>query len=394
MAFILLMGFSSGLPLMLTGSTLQAWMKSENIDLAVIGLYSLVGLPYALKFLWAPFMDRYVPPFLGRRRGWMLICQLALVLTIALMALLSPKREPVMTALLAVAVAFFSASQDIVVDAYKPDLLSEKEFGFGAALSTMGYRIAILFSGALALVLADYFPWRTVYLLMAMAMGVGICSSFFAPEPEKILSPRTMKDAIVLPFVEFFKRRGAVEVLIFIVLYKLDVVMATALTTPFMLELGFTKTDIGTVTKFFGFFASIAGTLVGGAWMMKLGLRKSLLYFGLAQGISNLSFMWLAHVGHNYSMMVSAIAIENFCSGMGLSAFAAFMMSLCDRRFTATQFALLTSLMALTRVVASAPTGFMVKAMGWESFFLFCTLLAAPGLLLLMRYNRWEQRTA
>ena len=379
---------------MLTGSTLQAWMKSENIDLAVIGLYSLVGLPYALKFLWAPFMDRYVPPFLGRRRGWMLICQLALVLTIALMALLSPKREPVMTALLAVAVAFFSASQDIVVDAYKPDLLSEKEFGFGAALSTMGYRIAILFSGALALVLADYFPWRTVYLLMAMAMGVGICSSFFAPEPEKILSPRTMKDAIVLPFVEFFKRRGAVEVLIFIVLYKLDVVMATALTTPFMLELGFTKTDIGTVTKFFGFFASIAGTLVGGAWMMKLGLRKSLLYFGLAQGISNLSFMWLAHVGHNYSMMVSAIAIENFCSGMGLSAFAAFMMSLCDRRFTATQFALLTSLMALTRVVASAPTGFMVKAMGWESFFLFCTLLAAPGLLLLMRYNRWEQRTA
>lgn len=389
-AAVLLLGFSSGIPLALTGATLQAWMKTENVDLTLIGLFSLVGLPYTLKFLWAPLMDRFVPPFLGRRRGWMLLSQLGVLLGVILLAFSDPARFPALTAAICVGVAFFSSSQDIVVDAYRTEVLEKEETGPGAALYIMGYRIAMLVSGAVALILADHMPWKQVYLVMAATMAVGVLTSIFAPEPKvPAKAPKSVGDAVILPFVEFFKRNGALEILAFIILYKLDVVVAQALMTPFMMDIGFSKTDIGTVTKGFGLVATIVGTLFGGGMMVKLGMQRSLWVFGLAQGLAGFSFMMLARLGHNYPMMVTSIAIENICSGMGTAAFSAFMMSICDKRYAATQFALLTSLMAITRVIGSAMTGYMAKAWGWELYYLASILVAIPGLLLLTRYSRW-----
>jgi PAT family beta-lactamase induction signal transducer AmpG len=390
-----LLGFCSGIPLALTGSTLQAWMKTEGVDLSVIGLFSLVGMPYALKFFWAPLMDRFVPPFLGRRRGWILIMQAALAALVLAMAGLKPSKEPWLTALIAFLIAFSSASFDIVADAYRVEVLKPDELGPGASLYVLGYRLAMLFSGGLALILADHMAWRAVYVLMAVTIGLGALVTLFAPEPSsKIAAPEKLKDAIFLPFVEFFKRKGALEVLGFLLLYKIDVVMAVALTTPFVLDLGFTKTELGAVVKTLGLIATVAGTVVGGATMVRLKMERSLWAFGLAQGISNLTFMLLAHVGHNYAVMASAIGLENFCSGMGTAAYSAFIMSACDKRFSATQYALLSSIMALTRIVAASPTGFMVKAMGWEPFFLVCTLSMIPGLLILTRYKRWSLHAA
>jgi PAT family beta-lactamase induction signal transducer AmpG len=391
MTVVLLLGFSSGLPLALTATTLQAWMKTENVDLTVIGLFSLVGLPYALKFLWAPAMDRFIPPLLGRRRGWMLIAQIALIVAIAVMAFSDPARFPIATAIIAGLIAFFSASQDIVVDAYRTDLVEKDEVGPAAALHITGYRIGMLVSGAVALILSDHMTWREVYLLMATVMGVGVVASLFAPEPKQAgTPPQTMVEAVVHPFVEYFRRPGAVEILFFIILYKIDVVIAMAMTTPFLLDIGFTKTDIGAVTKGFGLVATLVGALVGGALIVRWGIKRSLWTFGLSQGISGLSFMLLAHVGHHYPTMVAAIAIENFCAGMGTAAFTAFMMSICDKRFTATQYALLTSVMALSRVIGGAPTGHLAKTLGWEQYFLLSVLVMVPGLLLLTRYNKWR----
>jgi PAT family beta-lactamase induction signal transducer AmpG len=391
MAVVLLLGFSSGLPLALTATTLQAWMKSENVDLTVIGLFSLVGLPYALKFLWAPAMDRFVPPLLGRRRGWMLIAQIALIVATASMAFSDPALFPVATAIIAGLIAFFSASQDNVVDAYRTDLVDKDEVGPAAALHITGYRIGMLVSGAVALILSDHMTWREVYLLMATAMFIGVAASLFAPEPKQVgTPPRTMVEAVVNPFVEYFKRQGAVEILLFIILYKIDVVIATAMTTPFLLEIGFTRTDIGAVTTGFGLVATLVGTLVGGALILRLGIQRSLWTFGISQGISGLSFMLLARVGHDYPTMIAAITIENFCAGMGTAAFTAFMMSICDKRFTATQYALLTSVMALSRVLGSTPTGHLAKVLGWEQYFLLSVLAMVPGLLLLTRYSKWR----
>jgi PAT family beta-lactamase induction signal transducer AmpG len=365
-------------------------MASEGVDLAVIGVFSLVGLPYAVKYLWAPVMDRFVPPFLGRRRGWMLVTQAALALAVGAMAFSEPKAAPGMLAALSLLVAFFSASQDIVVDAWRTEVLSPEELGPGAGVHILGYRVAMLTSGAIALILADRIPWRLVYLLMAGSLAVGIAASLLAPEPEiQGKPPRTLKEAVVDPFIEFFARPGAVLILLFVVFYKLDVVMALALNTPFLLELGFTKTDIGAVTKGLGMAATIVGTLAGGAVVARSGMKASLWIFGVLQSVSTLSFLVLARLGHHYPMMVAAIGIENLCSGMGTAAYAAFLMSLCDKRFTATQYALLTSLMAVTRVVAGAPSGVLAKAYGWETYFLVSALAAIPGLLLLLRYDQW-----
>jgi PAT family beta-lactamase induction signal transducer AmpG len=388
--WILLLGFSSGIPLALTGTTLQAWMATEKIDLEVIGVFSLVGLPYTVKYLWAPIMDRFVPPFLGRRRGWMLVTQIGLVLAISVMAFSDPAGATGIFAVLAFLVAFVSASQDVVVDAYRTEVLEPVELGPGAGVHILGYRIAMLTSGAIALILADRLPWKTVYLLMAGSLMVGVVASLFSPEPRlKEKPPAILKEAVVEPFVEFLSRPGALGILLFVILYKLDVVMATALTTPFMLELGFTKTDIGAVTKGFGMAATIVGSLAGGAFVARAGMLASLWLFGVLQSVSTLAFLALARLGHHYPMMVAAIGLENLCSGMGTAAYAAFLMSLCNKRFTATQYALLTSLMAITRVIVGAPTGFMARALGWELYFLVSMLAAAPGLLLLLRYPRW-----
>ena len=388
--WVLLLGFSSGIPLALTGTTLQAWMATEKIDLAVIGVFSLVGLPYTVKYLWAPVMDRFVPPFLGRRRGWMLVTQLGLVLAISAMAFSDPAGATGLFAVLALLVSFSSASQDVVIDAYRTEVLEPIELGPGAGVHILGYRIAMLTSGAIALILADRLPWKTVYLLMAGSVLVGVIASLFSPEPQlKEKPPASLKEAVAEPFVEFLARPGAIGILAFVILYKLDVVMATALTTPFMLELGFTKTDIGAVTKGFGMAATIVGTLAGGAYVARAGMLSSLWLFGILQSVSTLAFLALARLGHHYPMMVAAIGLENLCSGMGTAAYAAFLMSLCDKRFTATQYALLTSLMALSRVIVGAPTGYLAKTFGWEAYFLISMLAAVPGLLLLLRYERW-----
>lgn len=399
-AVVLLLGFSSGLPFLLTGDTLQAWMHDLGFDVRVIGFFSLVTLPYSLKLLWAPLMDRYVPPFLGRRRGWILIAQIMLMLSICLLAFSpDPFLSPGTLFFLALAVAFFSASQDIVVDAYRTEVLRKEELGPGASFGVVGYQAALLVSGGLALILADYLPiadvnlrWRFVYLLMAAALLVGIATTLFAPEPKlDARPPRTFKDAVVLPFIEFFTAKGALEIFLFILLYKLGLVLATGLSTPFLRQLGFTNTDVAGVNKGLGLAAMILGTLAGGAIVSRLNIYRSLLIFGILQGLAILTFSLLAHVGHNYRMMVASIVTVSFFSGMGTSAYIAFLMSLCDRRFTATQYAFFTSLLAFSRTITRAPAGYLSVAVGWENFFLLSALAAVPGLLLLiLRYKKWD----
>jgi PAT family beta-lactamase induction signal transducer AmpG len=391
MFIVLLLGFSSGLPLGLTGGTLQAWMKTEHIDLGTIGLFSLVGVPYTLKFLWSPLMDRFIPPLFGRRRGWIFITQIGLIISIIVLGLSDPKASLQNMAIFAIFVAFFSASQDIAVDAYRTEVMPEDELGAGASIYIMGYRIAMLVSGGLALILADHFSWSSVYFMMAMCMAVGLIASIFGPEPvTNEAKPNSLIDAIYKPFVEFFKRAGAIEMLIFILIYKLDVAFAMAFTTPFMMDLGFTKTEIGAVLKGAGLVATILGTLSGGALMTKWSIKKSLWVFGILQAVSGLTFFALALLGHNYPVMWLSIIVENICSGLGTSAFAAFMMNICDKRYTATQYALLTSFMALTRILVQTPSGFIQEKVGWPIYFIISILISIPGLILLTRYNKWQ----
>lgn len=386
------LGISSGIPLLVTGSTLQAWMTDEKVDLAVIGLFSLVGLPYTVKFFWAPVMDRYVPPLFGRRRGWILISQMLLMLAIGSFSLVRPVESPWIVAFLAVLVSFLSASQDIVVDAYRRELLQDEELGLGSALAVNGYRIGMLISGAFALILADHISWNIVYLLLAASLFVGIITTCLAPGlKEEGNPPKSLHEAVIEPFSDYFKRLGAFEILAFILLYKMGDVMASSMTTPFILQLGFSKTELAAVVKTFGIFATITGGLVGGILLIKLGLCKGLWIFGILQAISTLSFSALAFLGAYSSVLTATVAFENLTSGMGASAFTAFMASLCNKRFTATQYALLSSLMGVPRVIVSAPTGFLAERLGWVHFFFFCTLAAIPGLVFLFRYRVWQE---
>ncbi|HMK50548.1 MAG TPA: MFS transporter [Thermodesulfovibrionales bacterium] len=382
---ITLLGFSSGLPLALTGGTLQAWMTTAGVDLHTIGIFSLVGLPYTLKFLWSPVMDRFVPPWLGRRRGWIILTQLCLAAGISLMAFSSPQQAPFVLAALAVAVAFSSASQDIVIDAYRTDVLRQDERGIGAAVFVMGYRIATLVSGALALILSDRIGWQNTYLLMAVVMGTGIISAFLGPEPdERVVPPGNMTEAVWGPMKEYFARDGSVLLLLVIILYKLGDAYAGTLTTPFLIRgLGFTPSEVGTINKGFGFASLIIGAMVGGTMMVKLKLFRSLLIFGMLQAVSNLSFMVLAWMGKSYAMLMFAVGFENLSGGMGTAAFVSLLMGMCNHRFTATQYALLSSLAALGRIFISPTSGYLVESIGWTSFFFVTFLVALPGLGLL-----------
>jgi PAT family beta-lactamase induction signal transducer AmpG len=385
------MGFSCGLPLLLTITVLQAWMKEEGVDLTVIGLMTLVGLPYTLKFLWSPIMDRFTPPFLGRRRGWLLIAQLCLTAAIAGLGMSNPAANPTMLAMAALMVTFFSASQDIVVDAYRREDLADEELGLGSSMYVNGYRLGMLLASGGGLILADHMSFKTVYLIMAGCMSVGVISTILTPEPNVSAgTPRTMKEAVVEPFVDYFTRRGAIWMLAFILMYKIGDQMASAMTTPFYLDIGFTKTEIGAVVKLFGFWATLGGAFAGGVIMLKLGINRSLWIFGALQALSTAGFAALAHIGHSIPGLAGVIAFENLSSGMGTAAYVAFMASLTNRRFTATQYALLSSLMGVPRVVASAPTGFLAKNMGWTHFFIFCTLIAIPGMLLLFKFAPWQ----
>jgi MFS transporter, PAT family, beta-lactamase induction signal transducer AmpG len=396
MSMILLLGFSSGLPLFLTSTTLQAWMTKEGVSLASIGLFSLVALPYSLKFLWSPLLDRYVPPFMGRRRGWLVITQIALILTISLMFFQQPKQALQLLAVNAIAIAFFSASQDIAFDAYRTDVLDEPEMGAGAAITVLGYRLALVITGSLALVLADQLSWPVVYLFMAGLMLVGLVSTFFAPEPTKpIHAPENLLDAVVLPFRDFFQSHRdflGVVILLFITLYKFGDAVLNNMSTPFLLKTGFSQTDLGVIRGGMGIVATLVGTLVGGSLMTKLGIYKSLWVFGVLQCLSNVGYLAIALSGKNYDLLVLSINIENFCGGMGTAAYVAYLMSLCNPSFTATQYALLSSLMAVSRDILIAPAGKVAEMTGWTNFMILSIVAAIPGLLLLPVVAPWGKQ--
>jgi PAT family beta-lactamase induction signal transducer AmpG len=395
MAVLLFLGFSSGLPFYLTSKTLQAWMTTAKVDLATIGFFSLVTLPYSLKFVWAPLMDRYVPPFLGRRRGWVLITQVLLLLVIAAMSLHDPRTGLRMLAVNAIAIAFFSASQDISLDAYRTDVLETREMGAGAAVFVMGYRVAMITTGALAFFLADRMPWNTVYVLIALLMIVGIITVFIAPEP--VLNdapPKTLGEAVVLPFADFFQRAGvlrALLVLLFIVLYKYSDSLAGSMTTPFLLQAGFSQSEVGAVFLGVGVIATIVGVVVAGAVIGKFGINKSLWMFLVFQGLSNFTYYGLSLSGRNHAFMTAAVITENFGLGLVTGVMTAYLMSMCNRRFTATQFALLSSLMAASRDILVAPAGKIIEATSWPSFFLITVAMAIPPLLLLPFIAPWSR---
>ena len=386
-AAVTALGFASGLPLSLTGSTLQAWMAVSGVDLRTIGIFALVGLPYTLKFFWSPLMDRFVPPWLGRRRGWIIITQVGLMAGISAMAFSSPLEATWLLAALAMIVAFTSASQDIVIDAYRTDLLHVKERGAGAAVFVTGYRVAALISGALALILSDHIGWHNTYLLMAGVMGVGIIATLLGPEPEeKVAPPVNIQEAVVGPMKDFFSRNSALLLLLLIILYKLGDAYAGALTTAFLIRgVGFSASDVGTINKGLGFVSLIVGATVGGAMMVRLRLFRSLLIFGMLQAVSNLSFMALAWVGKSYGMLMFAVAFENMSGGMGTAAFVSLLMAMCNHKYTATQYALLSSLAALGRIFISPTSGYLVEKIGWANFFLITFFVALPGLWLLWR---------
>lgn len=388
----LLMGFASGLPLLALGSTLQAWLVDSGVDLTTIGALSLVGLPYTWKFLWSPTLDRYAPPVLGRRRGWLALTQGLLAAALGAFAFVDPARSPWLVGAVALVAAFFSATQDIVVDAYRRESLREEELGLGSSLYVIGYRVGMLGSGAVALALAERLPWRTVYLLIAGIAAANLVVTLLASEPAvDAKPPATLRAAVVEPFLEFFQRNGvrqAVLLLSFVLLYKLGDAMAANMTTPFILMLGYSKATLAAIGKVFGLISLLVGGFVGGALVLRWGMRRSLLVFGVLQAISTAAFVALEPVagddaGATRWTLAAVIAFENLASGMGSSAFVGFMASLTNRRFTATQYALLTSLMAVPRVIISAPTGWMVERVGWTPFFLLCTAFAIPGLLLI-----------
>lgn len=381
-----LMGFSCGLPLLLTLSVLQAWMREAGVDLAAIGLMALARLPYSAKFVWSPFMDRFTPPFLGRRRGWLLMVQFGLTGAIAGLGLSNPHASLMGVAVAALLVNFFSASQDIVVDAYRREDIPDAELGLASSLYVYGYRIGMLLASGGGLILADYMSFPRVYLIMAAGMSVGILTTVLTPEPEVAQGqPTSMREAVIDPFAEFFRRRGALWILGFVVAYKVGDQMAASMTTPFYLDIGFSKSEIGAVVKLFGFWATLVGAFVGGSLILWLGINGALLLFGILQAVSTAGFALLSRLGDSLPVLAGVIAFENLSAGMGTAAYMAFMASLTNRRFTATQYALLTSFMGLSRDVITAPAGYMAQSVGWFGFFVVCTLMAGPGLVILIK---------
>ena len=390
-----LMGFTCGVPLLLTSSVLQAWMTELKVDLSVIGLYSLVGLPYTLKFLWAPIFDRFTLPLFGRRRGWMLVVQLSLILALIGLGLTDPAQTPWLVALAAFVVTFLSASQDIVIDAYRREDLSDNQLGLGSSLYVNGYRVGMLLAGSGGLILADYMAFSQVYLLMAGSLLVGVVTTLLCREPALTKgTPRSFTEAVWAPFVEYFSRDRALLLLLFILLYKLGDQMASTLTTPFYLDLGFSKTQIGAVAKLFGFWSALAGGLLGGALLLRIGIIRSLWVFGILQAVAILSFTALALIGNSLVALAVAIMLEQLTSGMGTSAYVAYMASLTNKRFTATQYALLSSCMGIPRVIIAAPAGWVAEQTGWPLFFVGCALAAVPGLLLLPLVSAQYHRDA
>jgi PAT family beta-lactamase induction signal transducer AmpG len=390
-------GFSSGLPLYLLINLIPAWLRSEHVDLKAIGLFALIQLPFTWKFVWSPLVDRYALPLLGRRRGWMALTQVLLLAAIPLFGTLQPELDLWTIAALATAVAFFSATQDIALDAFRRELLPDAELGLGNSIHVQAYRISSLVPGALSLILADHMPWSSVFTITALFMLPGLLMTLAVREPRTdVTPPRTLFEAVVLPFREFVARGGARQALLilaFIFLYKLGDSMATALATPFYLDLGFSKSEIGLIAKNAGLWPSIIGGLVGGLWMVKIGINRALWVFGAVQAVSILGFAALAWVNAPDRVLLAAvIGFEALGVGLGTAAFVAFIARTTDPRYTATQFALFTSLAVVPRSIVNASTGWLVEAMGWLDFYLLCFVLAIPGMLLLLKVAPWRGR--
>lgn len=381
---ILFLGFASGFPLLLTGSTLQAWYTQANVDIVTIGILTLVGQPYAYKFIWSPLLDRYVPAFLGRRRGWIFIFQLALIVGIFLMGLMNPAVNPFALGFLALVVAFLSASQDIAIDAYRTDLLKPNEWGMGIALNTIGYRLAMLVTGALALILADHIGWRMTYFIMASIMSLELIVTYLSPvTPNSETIPTDLREAVINPFRDFLQRKSAIAILIFIILYKMGDVFTLALGTTFLLRgIGFTLTEIGLVYKIIYMVGIFVGSYVGAVLLRKIGLFRGLWYFGIIQVLTNLPFLLLAIVGKNFSLLIATVFIESFGSGIATVAFLSFITSLCNHKYTATQFALFTAFSAFGRVFVGPVAGLMVQHLGWVQYYVWAVVLGAPGVLM------------
>jgi PAT family beta-lactamase induction signal transducer AmpG len=402
MLICIFLGFTSGMPLYVLFQLVPAWLRSEGVDLAAIGLFSLMSLPYTFKFLWSPLMDRFVPPFLGRRRGWALITQVLLFLAIGLLGAFSPEHSLSVIATVVFLVSLFSASQDIVVDAYRRELLADDELGTGNSIFINAYRLSSLVPGSLALILSDHLPWHTVFWITGAFMAVGVATTLVIREAgDDALAPKTMREAVIEPFREFFSRRSArngLAVLAFMFLYKLGDNMATALATPFYIDMGYTRTEIGTVAKIAGLWASTAGAVLAGVLMLKVDINRSLWLFGVVQMITILGFAWLSTAGHVPWGLFVVVSGEYLGVGLGTVALTAFLARETSRAFTATQFALFSSIVAIPRTFANATTGFLIEGrgdwpgLGWTSFFLLCTALALPGLLMLLKVAPWREK--
>ncbi|MBB5393746.1 MULTISPECIES: AmpG family muropeptide MFS transporter [unclassified Herbaspirillum] len=396
MLICVFLGFTSGLPLFILLSLLQAWLAKSGLNVKTLGLFALVMFPYTWKFVWSPLMDRFHFGKMGRRRGWMFFTQLLLFLGIGCMGMLDPLTQVPTIAFMASVVAFLSASQDIAIDAFRREILPDDELGLGSAIHVNAYKLSGMVPGALSLVLADRMPWASVFWITAAFMLPGLLCSLLVKEPKMYgVPPKSLYEAVVLPFREFIARggwRSAAWVLGFIFFYKLGDSMATALATKFYIDLGFSMTEIGVVSKTTSLWASVAGGIIGGVWMVKLGINRALWVFGVLQAIPILGFAWLAHVGASLPTLAAVIGLEAFGVGLGTTAFVAYIMRETDPRYTATQFALFTSLMAVPRTFVNSSVGYVVAETGWLTFFVICFVLALPGMLMLPRIAPWNEK--
>ncbi|UCD82175.1 MAG: AmpG family muropeptide MFS transporter, partial [Desulfobacterales bacterium] len=369
MLVALIMGYVAGLPLELTSFVLKTWLREDGVDLTTIGVFALVGLPYTLKFIAAPVLDRFAIPVFGRRRGWLLIFQTGLMISVFSLGTTNPGQNPTLVACFALLVAFFSASQDTVIDAYRREDLADEELGLGSSLYVSGYRVGMLLATGGGLILADHMPFSMVYTIMTACLLPGLITTLMTPEPTiPFGTPRSMREAVMEPFAEYFQRHNALWILAFILLYKIGDTMAGSMTAPFYVDLNYTKTEVGTVVKLFGFWAIMGGSLLGGIIMLRIGISRSLWIFGVLQAVSTAGFALLSLIAHQVSALAAVIAFENLSAGMGTAAYAGFMASITNKKFTATQYALLTSLMGVPRVVASAGTGYLAENLGWTGF--------------------------
>lgn len=396
MVTCIFLGFSSGLPLYVLISLVPAWLRSHEVDLATIGLFALIGLPYTWKFLWSPLMDRYKLPFLGRRRGWALLTQVGLLFSIAALGRFDPSVSLQAIVVTVFMISLFGASQDIVIDAYRRELLADDELGTGTSFFVNAYRLASLVPGSLALILSDILPWETVYWVTAAFMLVGIATTFIIKEvSDDAMAPSSLRDAVLDPFVEFFSRDGikaGLAILAFMFLYKLGDNMATALATPFYLDMGFSRTEIGSIAKIAALWSAIAGGILGGIVMLKVSINRALWLFGFVQMSTILGYVWLSTIGHSPVGLFIVVSGEYLGVGLGAIALTAFMARETSKAFTATQFALFSSFLAVPRIFANASTGFIIEAIGYTQFFMVCTLAAIPGMLLLIKVAPWNKK--